>query len=277
MRGRDTDMKIYDNVIRSVYELLGQNTDRKKQLYSRTGPEDEKRSATESVCAGNEGQNEIWQDAGEYNMILPSEMAFELGGGVHKAVSALGFTSDRGLVGEDEILLFGPDLPEIRENIDYARITLIRLREDFLGEKDSEDRAYQTLRNIDYVRYRLNPCGYMMRISSAEEREPVRIGREALARGMDFKKVGRLFLQEYHRNPEVLGVKLIFITLKTFPYNELSRLSGKLGKITESLNHIFSNLEMNCSACGLREVCDEAEELKELHFRRNDRNGELTE
>lgn len=63
-------------------------------------------------------------------MILPSEMAYELGGGTHKAVSGLAFTSDRELVGEDEILLFGPDLPEI-ENIDYARLTMIRLRRSF--------------------------------------------------------------------------------------------------------------------------------------------------
>lgn len=124
---------------------------------------------------------------------------------------------------------------------------MIRLREEFLGEKDSEDKAYQTLRKIDYIRYHRNPQGYMMRISSAEEREPVRVGREALTQGMNFEKVGRLFLQEYHRNPEVLGVKLIFIT---------------------------SSFEMNCSVCGLREICDEAEELKELHFRRKDRNGE---
>ncbi len=247
MRGMNTDMKIYDNVICSVYELLNQNTDRKKRLYGKTGQKDERCSGLEPVYAKNECQDEIWQDAGEYNMILPSEMAYELGGGTHKAVSGLAFTSDRELVGEDEILLFGPDLPEIRENIDYARLTMIRLREDFLGEKDSEDKAYQTLRKIDYIRYHWNPQGYMMRISSAEEREPVRVGREALTQGMNFEKVGRLFLQEYHRNPEVLGVKLIFIT---------------------------SSFEMNCSVCGLREICDEAEELKELHFRRKDRNGE---
>lgn len=250
-------MKLYDTIIQSIYEQLDENVDWKKQLYT-----------------GNDCNDEIWQDVGEYNMILPSEMAYELGGGTHRAVSGLGFTSDTGLVGEDEILLFGPDLQEIHEDTSYARLTLIRLKEDFLEEKDSEDKAYQSLRKIDYIRYHLNPYGYMMRISSAEEREPVRIGREALALGMNFENIGRFFLQEYHRNPEVLAVKLIFVTMKQFPYDNLNRLAGKLGKITESLNHVFSNIQMNCSACGLREICDEVEELKELHFRIKDRNGE---
>ncbi len=100
MRGMNTDMKIYDNVICSVYELLNQNTDRKKRLYGKTGQKDERCSGLEPVYAKNECQDEIWQDAGEYNMILPSEMAYELGGGTHKAVSGLAFTSDRELVGK---------------------------------------------------------------------------------------------------------------------------------------------------------------------------------
>ncbi len=269
-------MKLYDTVIQSIYELLNEKMEQNKQLYSENSIKICRCPDEKAVGEDNDCENEIWQDAGEYNMILPSEMAYELGGGTHRAVSGLGFTSDMGLVEKDEILLYGPDLPDIQKDISYARLTMIRLGEDFLKEKGSEDEAYQMLRKIDYTRYHINPYGYMMRISSAEDREPVRIGREALAKGMNFEKIGKLFQKEYHKNPEVLAVKLIFITTENFLYDSLNPLVKKLGKITESLNHVLSNIQMNCSVCGLREICEEVEELKELHFRRTDISDRIT-
>ncbi len=246
-------MKIYDTVIKSIYELLEKNSGNHVGV------------TIENDLAGNEGLFK-WQDAGEYNMILRSEAAYELGGGTHKAISGLGFTSDAELVDRDEILIYGQDLPEIQTDISYARLTLVRLREDFLEQRGAEDKAYQMLRKVDYTRYHLNPKGYMMRISVSEDREPVRVSREALMQGMNFEKIGKMFIDEYHKNTEVLAVKLIFITLADFPYDNLDTLVEKLGRMTESLNHVLSNIKMDCSICGLKEVCDEVEELKELHF-----------
>ena len=36
------------------------------------------------------------------------------------------------------------------------------------------------MRAVDYVRYNTYPDGFMMRISSVKEREPVRISKEAV-------------------------------------------------------------------------------------------------
>ena len=53
----------------------------------------------------------LWPDTGERNMILRSDMAYELGGGSLPALGATAVTV--GGFAEDRLLLCGPDLPEI--------------------------------------------------------------------------------------------------------------------------------------------------------------------
>jgi hypothetical protein len=163
---------------------------------------------------------ESWPNAGDCNLILRSEMAYELGGGNLPAVSGLGFTSSDCLVGGDEIWLYGPDLPDIKKDAPYARLTLLRVVEDSLGEDDAD---YTAIRKIEHTRYHITPKGYMMRISVTSERESVRISRGALQEGLNFAKIGGLFLVGYHQHSKVLAAKIIFITLPDFPYDELGR------------------------------------------------------
>jgi len=106
----------------------------------------------------------------------------------------------------------------------------------------------------------------MMRISAANGREPVRINRKDLTEGLTFSKAGSHFLKAYHTQKEVLAVKVIFITLKDFPYTELSSLIHQTDIITNSLDLLSKNLKMDCTVCNLKPVCDEVEGMKELHF-----------
>lgn len=207
-------------------------------------------------------RGEACRDSGEFDLILKSDMAYELGGGSLPAVSGLFFTSDQSFVPEDEIWRLGADLPEITEDVPYARLTLIRVAEGcFSGEAE----AYSDLRKMEYTRYHVNPEGYMMRISTASEREPVRISRKALNQGLSFEKAGRSFIKGYRSHPKVEAVKLIFVTAADFPYERLAKLAHQGEQITKSMNHIFNNLVMDCSACNLKPVCDEVEGLRELH------------
>lgn len=207
-------------------------------------------------------QGETCQDSGDFDLVLKSDMAYELGGGTLPAISGLFFTSDQSFVPQDEIWRLGPDLSEIRENVPYARLTLIRVAEGcFSGEAE----AYSDLRKMEYTRYHVNPEGYMMRISTASEREPVRISRKALDQGLTFEKAGRSFIKGYRSHPKVEAVKLVFVTAADFPYEQLVKLAHQGEQITKSMNHIFNNLVMDCSACNLKPVCDEVEGLRELH------------
>lgn len=204
-----------------------------------------------------------WKDVGEHNLILRADMAYELGGGQNAAVSAMAVTCDKGLVEKDELLLIGPDLPEIKEDCSYARVAIVRVKEDSLG--DGND-LYNAIRKIEYVRYHVNPLGYMTRISASNGREPVRVSRDALSKGLDFSKVGRIFLDTYHENKNIEAVKLIFITLPEADYKAIGGEAKYFEDITGTIDHIFKNLVMDCGVCSLKQICDEVEGLRELHF-----------
>ena len=199
-----------------------------------------------------------WPDEGRNQMIFQSDTAYELGGGTLSALSGIMFTDREEEVPEDEILLYGKDLPELTENTAYARIALVRIKAD--GAEDT-DALYQMLRRIDYSRYHLNPKGYMMRISATNRREVVRVGRMALQEGLTFARVGELFLRAYHKHPEVEAVKLVFVTLPEFPYKETSGFLEKAENITKTLDHLMKKVKMDCHACSLKEVCAEVEAL----------------
>lgn len=208
-------------------------------------------------------KGEDWKDIGNANMILRSDMAYELGGNHLPALSGMTLTADTSLVPRDEVLLYGKDLGEIREDTPYARLAVLRVKENSMGEGNA---LYQAIRKMEYTKYHLNPEGFMMRISAASQREMVRIGKTALEKGLGFEQIGKLFLQSYHKNPQVEAVKLVFITLSDFPYEELEIYIKKAEEITKAIDHILKNLSMDCNVCSLKQICDEVEGMKELHF-----------
>ena len=73
-----------------------------------------------------------WEMTEKENLILKSETAYELGGGSSQAVSAIAFTQDKGLVPDDAVYLVGDDLCDIKNDISYARITVIRLDSEYI-------------------------------------------------------------------------------------------------------------------------------------------------
>lgn len=204
-----------------------------------------------------------WEDVGDHNLILRNDMAYELGGSSYEAISCMGVTSDESIIPCDEVLLIGPDLNEIKTDCSYARIALVRVPNNGLGTGNS---LYNAVRKIEYVRYHVNPKGYMTRISASNGREPVRVSREAINNGLSFRDVGHIFLSRYHENPNIEAVKLIFITDPNFDYKTLKVDASMLEGITGTIDHIFKNVVMDCNACNLKPICDEVEGLKELHF-----------
>lgn len=210
--------------------------------------------------------NSNWEDVGDHNLILRNDMAYELGGGDFTAASAMAVTCNSEIVPQDEVILIGDDLDSITSDRAYARIAIIRVKENSLGDGNE---LYNAIRKIEYVRYHINPEGYMTRISASNGREPVRVGKAAISKGLNFGKVGKLFLDRYHENKNIEAVKLIFITDPDFDYKGLSIRAQKLENITGTIDHIFKNVMMDCGVCGLKEICDEVEGLRELHFSQN--------
>lgn len=205
----------------------------------------------------------LWETEAEQRLIFQNDMAYELGGGGLPAVSALAFTSLPAKA--DRLLLCGPDLPQLKADSPYARLTILHIDG---GDWQNDQQTYHLLRQMEYTRYHVYPRGFMMRISTAAGREPVRVSREALQKGLDFAQVGRLFLEAYHRHPQVRAVSLLFVTAPDFPYHLLAKKAAGMEAVTNSLDHIWNNMVMDCQSCQLKPVCDEVEGLRKLHFAR---------
>ncbi|MDE5587953.1 MAG: carbon monoxide dehydrogenase [Acetatifactor sp.] len=214
----------------------------------------------EADTARLEQPSRLWKDAGEHHMILGKEMAYELGG-----QNALGLSgclcTTKPLLLPRGVYLYGDDLTQIKTSQSFARIVLAELE-----ESNDEEAMYRKFREMDYVRYHIHPEGYMVRISPVSQREPVRIGVKALKNKISFGDVGRMYLERYQRIPQVKNVNVIFVTHREFDYCALDEMLRRAEQITESLNHIFAGLNMDCGTCNLKAVCDEVEGLRDLHF-----------
>jgi hypothetical protein len=204
-----------------------------------------------------------WADLGNNNMVLRSDMAYELGGSHLPALGCTAVTADENLVPEDQILLYGRDLPELTKDVPYARLAFARVGEESLGEGNA---LYNAIKKIEYTRFHCNPEGFMMRISTIYRRETVRISRDALHQGLDFTIAGNKMLQAFHQHSGIYGVKLIFIDLEQFDYDALAKCILRGEEITKTIDHMMKNVIMDCDACSLQQVCDEVEGLRELHF-----------
>jgi hypothetical protein len=67
-------------------------------------------------------------------------------------------------------------------------------------------------------------------------------------------------------NPDVIAVKMIFLTADDADYAGLRTDAKKTRDITLTLSKILEGMATDCHSCNLREICDEVEGLKELHF-----------
>lgn len=238
-------MNLYHGIIENTLDLLG--------APSKVWSYDEKKT---------------WKDLGENEVVLKKEAAYELGADQLGAVHFLSVTTDNTMIQEDQILLFGKDLKEIKQDTAYARIALLELKE----VSDDEDRAYKEIRELEFAKYHIFPEGYMMRISSSTGREQVRIRRVSLQRGMSFEHIGTSFIKEYKKNPNIHHMKLIFVTEEDL-VKKLEPLAEKNRQITEALCHILDGLPTDCGACSMKPICDEVEGMREMHFKREEDEG----
>ena len=203
-----------------------------------------------------------WASDSSSELVLQKDAAFELGASGKGSANFVLFTSSEELVSEDQVVLIGRDLRDIRGDCDFARIVLLRI-----GVLDDEDEAvYRTLKDIEFAKYHVYPQGYMVRISPESYREQVRVSKDALRRGINFKALGMNYIEAYKKDPNVLSAAVIFLTDPAADYAALRAMAKKSADVTGTLTHIFEGLSTDCSVCALKDICDEVEGMKELHF-----------
>ena len=198
--------------------------------------------------------NNAWEDLGYNQVILQRDTAFELDGvGFHLVTSS---------PVNDEILVVGDDCADISQNRKFARVSIIEI-----DAVDDEQKAYNLIRKIEYVKYHYFPDGYMIRTASSSHKENVRVSKTAIKNGIDFQKIGNLLINKYKEIPSVKGVKVIFITDTSLDLNSFTKIAEKNNEITKALNHIMNTVNFDCDTCNLKAICDEVEGMRELHFK----------
>ena len=203
-----------------------------------------------------------WTSNDSSELVLQKDAAYELGASGKGSANYVLFTSSGELVEKDQVILCGKDLREIKGDCDFARIVLLRI-----GVLDDDDEAvYRTLRDIEFAKYPVYPQGYMVRISPESYREQVRVSREAVRKGISFQALGNSYITEYKKNPNVINATVIFLTDPAADYAAFKALAKKSADVTGTLTHIFEGLPTDCSVCALKDICDEVEGMKELHF-----------
>ena len=236
-------MELYNSIIGKVDGLLG-STAPKKYAYNPA---------------------RTWEDAGGNQLIMMKESAYELGGDNKPAVNYACISSGD-YVTEDEIWVYGKDLNQINGSVPFARIVLVKVAGlQGEGEEDTEP-LFRAIQDIDFVKYHVYPKGYMIRSSSDSFREQVRVSKEAVRKGINFEQVGNSYIKEYKKNPNVLAVRVIFATVDDADYAEMRKDAKKVRDITKTLSKILEGMATDCHSCSLKEICDEVEGLKELHF-----------
>lgn len=207
-----------------------------------------------------------WTDTGQNELVLTRDAAFELGGDNNPAANFTCVTTSSELVGEDKIVLVGPDLGQIRGDTPFIRIVLLHVND--INNDDQE--AFRAIRDMEFVKYHVFPEGYMMRVSPENRREQVRVSKQAIKRGISFRDVGNRFIKQYKENPLIDHVTIFFITGDKPLCQKLVSMAMKVDTITMTLNHIMDGLSTDCSVCSFRQVCEEVEGMKELHFRKGE-------
>ena len=222
-------MKFFDSLIRETETLLASSS---KKGFLRTFP---------------------WKEAEQNQMIVLRDTAFELEG--------VGFNLVTSAEIPDGILLVGDDLDSIRENRQFARISLVQIQD---GSNDQAE--YNLIKKIDYVKYHIFPEGFMMRSTSRSYLEAVRISKTAIQNGINFQRIGSLMIDKYHQIPAVKGVTVIFVTAPNVDYVQFNKIAEKSHAVTETLNHVMNKVVFDCDTCNLKAICDEVEGMKSLHF-----------
>lgn len=196
-----------------------------------------------------------WNDVGNSQVILLKDTYTELDGVGYNLI-----TSDNV---SDGIVIIGDDIKSLKGKVPFARISVIQIE-----EKGDDQKNYDNIRKIEYTKYHTFPDGYMIRTSSRSHKEVVRVSSRAVKNGIDFQKVGSLYIKKYKENPSVKAVRIYFVTDKNADYATLLSYAEKNNRITETLNHVMNSVNFDCDVCNLKPICDEVEGMRELHFKK---------
>ena len=214
-----------------------------------------------------------WPEHSEYQMIFQKDVQFELGGGGKASANLTCVTTTPEFFQGDRILVYGPELGEITGPVSYARICEVLVSGEAAEAGEDTDRLYKLVQDVDFVKYHVFPKGFMLRTSGQSGREQVRVSKVAWQEGISFEGIGNAFLSHYKKLENVLAVHVIFITAQDVDFAQLQKEAKLAAEVRNSLSMMQKGLPTECGSCSIREICNEVEGLRELHFGKKSPRG----
>lgn len=225
-------MKLYDTLIEQTEKLFGQGSVR---LFSHR-----------ELPPGRTGE-----------ILLKKDTALELGGSCQPCVSTLAVTMRRSF--ENDSYLSGKDLPNLSGDTSFGKAVFLEIE-----ETEEEQELFRRIKELEAVRYRYTPEGFMTRASAFNMREQIRISRKALAAGVSFSDYAEAVGRQYLAFDYVKSFRIYLTTDKQL-VQAMKEPAEKIRGMTSALNHILDHAVQDCASCSLKALCDEVEGLRELH------------
>ena len=198
-----------------------------------------------------------WPGAGRNNLVLLADLALELGNPADGSVSFLLTTEEEDLVDDGRITLIGPDVQEASgPRLPFGKVVIVRVE----GNDDSI--TVKRHREMFLLKFGLSLKGYMLKAASRYMAEWSRISKEAVATGFSFSVLGNALVEGYKRLDYVKAVEVIFVTSSDVDVKGLYEMGHRALRRVDAMNKRTSEMNHDCSSCGYKDVCDEAEELR---------------
>lgn len=208
-----------------------------------------------------------WEQTDRNDIIFASDTAYELGGGGKPSATFTVVTSSDNLIEPDTIKLYGKDFCDIKSNTPFAQLVFVQV-EDF---EDDAFACYNAIRDIELMVYEVLPKEIMVRISALDRKEQMRVSKSAIKNKVSFESIGNAYANKFKTNPKVKSVSILYLTQDMPIYDELVKYAKKIDDITLTLNHVLNDMNFDCANCNLREICNEVEGLRQLHFKNKEK------
>ena len=139
-----------------------------------------------------------------------------------------------------------------------------------------DDKLYDLTQDILMTDSRTYMKDIMVRQSPAHYNIDLRVGKKAIAEGLDLRTMAETIYSRFNSMENVHAAAVVLLIGDSPVYKKLLPVAERAKELTITLNHIFDGFEMDCRSCDFTAICDEVESLRKLHNKSKKRSAELS-
>ncbi|MFZ5597375.1 MAG: hypothetical protein ACOY31_10245 [Bacillota bacterium] len=191
-----------------------------------------------------------WPEGGVKNIVMMEDTGVELGNPREESFSFILCVEDPEGVRDGKVLILGPDLGEGEgKSLPFGKVVIAAVNDSF------KKKGYDFYRKLDFLKYNISLQGYMAKGLPRGRREWLRIGREALGKGLTLEIVGRALIDEFRKLKNIGPVEVLFVTSSGTDVQELRNIMAEAVLVVEAARKMEEEADYNCGDCDYKDVC----------------------